>query len=147
MPVPPEQIASPKLRDRVEALKREVRPATRVAVDLGRRQLEPSQQALIGRIRDIATKENALAKSNGYAIAPETPLWEVRVEMRQILQEAILADLLRVGIVERNVVGYGAIPDPATGWRHFKLPGGGYACWTCGTDVPNGHCPTCEPET
>jgi len=61
--------------------------------------------------------------------------WSLRLEIRRVLQEGLLHGLGAFRSMVQNAIEYGAIPDPTTGWRYFRLPDGWYACWSCGSEV------------
>lgn len=52
-----------------------------------------------------------------------------------IIREAIAKGMIKYDLVQELAVIFGAIPDPQTGWKYYRLSNGGYACWKCGSPI------------
>ena len=90
---------------------------------------------IIKKIVDLSQKEKALVKNHNGEIVKGDDVWNVREQICFQFQKAIIAWLMDFGIIQRNVVDYGAIPDPDEGWKYYRLPDRNYACWTCNSGI------------
>jgi hypothetical protein len=128
-----EQVANIQLREMVQKFERDGLPKA-VPLDQGMGGLDDKQMDLLRELHRISEKEKAIAE-DGQEPKTGTEWWRIREETRVKLQEAVLLDLIHLGLIQRQAIGYGAIPDPQEKWKYFKLPDGSFACWKCGTDI------------
>jgi hypothetical protein len=127
------EVASDELRAMVKRLAMQGLPE-QVPVEEALEQLDDNQLTILGNLSELAEQERAIAKEGEKATEGD-PWWQIRMQMRTLLQQAILAGMTHVGIVQRHVVGYGAIPSAREKWKYFLLPDGNYACWQCGAEI------------
>jgi len=117
--------------------------------------LSPAGHQLLAELSRLSSLERQ-AQNLYVAPTPSNLWWQVRLKIRQVLQDCLLKGLVVFHSMVQNAIEYGAIPDPTTGWRFYKLPDGWYACWECGselvstdeligdTQVMRVYCPYCD---
>lgn len=128
-----EEVASEELRRFVERLKTEGLP-TAVSMEEAGQNLTDEQVRILGELYELGQKEKAVARE-GEKPQQGDKWWQVRLEFRQVLQKAVLAGMIHLGIIQRSVVYYGAIPDPKESWKYFWGPGLYFCCFRCGDEI------------
>lgn len=127
------EVAVIEVRDMVELFKWSGFP-TQISVEEAIPTLTEEQKDILSQLVDLSEKEQKVSK--GKQKPKKGDEWfRVREELRKITQAAIKSGLMKLGIIQRNAVSYGAIPDPKEDWKYYRLPDGSYACWNCGADV------------
>ncbi|MEX2436907.1 MAG: hypothetical protein WD471_01970 [Candidatus Paceibacterota bacterium] len=127
-------VADTETREMVNSFKKVGFPSE---VDLEEifKDLDQKHKDVLSSIHILDDKEYELTDSNPHTCKKGDDLWNIRQEIREKLREAIKAGLIVLGIVRRNAVLYGAIPDPDEEWKYYRLPDMTYACWSCGEEI------------
>ena len=128
-----EEVASEELRRFVEQLKQQGLP-TAVSLEEAEQSITDEQGRILGELYELGQKEKAIARE-GKKPQQGSKWWQVRLEFRQVLQKAVLAGMIHLGIIQRSAVYYGAIPDPKESWKYFWGPGLYFCCFQCGNEI------------
>lgn len=127
-----DEVASPKLREIVKHLKISGLPKP---VQVKDAELKGNQERIFSDIVALAKEEKGFP---GEHPSPESAHWNLRLKIRSKLQEAVEADMIFLGVIQRQARGYGAIPDHEKphNWRYFILPDNNtWLCWECGSEI------------
>lgn len=127
------EIAEMEVRNIVEGLRWSGLP-TPVPIKEVMSTFTEEQNEILSQLVELSEKEREVAKDKQ---RPEkgNERYQVREELRKVIQAAIKSGLIKLGLIQRHAVSYGAIPDPKEGWKYYLLPDGSYACWNCGAEV------------
>ena len=96
--------------------------------------LTPEQKTILAELSYLSDREEVSVQEDQMPSMGDE-WWQARMAIRSKLQQAVLAGLIHLGLVQRQAVTYGAIPDPKDQWRYFRLPDGGHGCWRCGDEI------------
>ena len=127
------EVASDELRDVVSRLASGGLP-TAVSLKGAEGGLTTEQQTILIELSQLSEQEEALVQE-GQRPTEGDEWWQTRMAIRSKLQQAVLAGVLPIGLIQRQAIAYGAIPDPEKKWSYFCLPDGSYACWRCGSEI------------
>lgn len=126
-------IADKEIRAIVSKLKMDGLPSI-ISFDDVLPTLTEEQKGILSQLVGLIEKEKKV--SEGKEKPKKGDDWyRVRGEMRKVMQSAIKVDLTKIGIIQRHIVDYGAVPDPQEQWKYYRLPDGSYACWNCGAGI------------
>ncbi|OGD57168.1 hypothetical protein A2V71_01960 [Candidatus Berkelbacteria bacterium RBG_13_40_8] len=130
-----DKVANQELRDIVNGLRLNGMPEP-VALNESNPIAGLTQEQIdtLFRLVDLGEKEKPL-EVEGERPTKDSEWWKVREEMRQVFRQAVKLGMIHLGTIQRNVVNYGAIPDPEQQWRYYYLPDWSYACWECGAQI------------
>lgn len=129
-----ENIANREFRRKVENLQRGGLPDP-VPLEKAQSDLSETQRMALLNILDLSDQEEELREKKGLS-SKDKQVREVRLQIRTAIQRAILADLEHLGLIQRQALGYGAIPDPKLKWKYFReVCGEGLRCWECGAQI------------
>lgn len=122
---------SSKLREIVDSIRRTGLPTAQPASYLAK--MTGEQQRIMDELMTLAEHERPYGDRKAVS---ESPHFELRRTIRAKLREAIEADMLILGLIQRQAIGYGAIPHSNDQWRYYRtLENDGWKCWTCGEDI------------
>lgn len=126
------EVANEELRKEVKLFSVNGLPRPIVLSDYVLKNFTDQQEDFFNKLGSLADREKlATSKKN------ENQVLEARKEIRQVLQNAIVsANMIEFGIIQRQAIAYGAIPDPDEAWKYYRLIEiRGFGCWNCGTQI------------
>lgn len=126
-------VADDELRQLIEEWRRQGLPAP-VSLEQALPNLTPAQKLLLEKIIELAREEEDRFGNAGRPVRGSDH-WQLRDQIRANLQEALVAGMIHVGLVQRLLFGYGAIPHPNQHWRFFYDHDKCWSCWTCGAEI------------
>lgn len=125
------EVADERLREIVDGYGQKGLPIT-VLAKIAKASLTEEQDELMGSLMELGEQEQKFGRQKPKKGSDH---WNHRETIRKKIQGAILLGLDHLGIVQRQAVGYGAIPDPEEDWKYYRQHDGVYACWICGTEI------------
>ena len=128
-----EQVATDELRKIVDDLKETGLPEEIALSEEVFKELSDAQMIILKDLHSISEEESKLDEEK--EVVEGSDMWNVRLKLRAKQQQAVLAGMISLGIIQRHVFNYGALPAPEENWKYFRMPDGCFACWECGVDI------------
>lgn len=128
-----EQIATDELREIVDDLKEMGLPEEIALSEEIFKELSDEQVIILKDLHSISEEESKLDTEKD--VVEGDDVWNVRLKLRAKQQQAVLSGMISLGIIQRYVFNYGALPSPEESWKYFRMPDGCFACWECGADI------------
>ncbi len=128
------EIADDAIRGLVKDLQTNGMPSPQPLTEELLRGLSKEQIETLKNLSHLSDQQQSIIQPD---VFPEEgdEAWNLRLEIRTILQQALRLDLVHLKMVQDNLVFFGALPDPQKDWRYFICPDFKYYCWQCGSEV------------